>query len=227
MEERDNPPPDPDLPQAARDEQPSPATGAGAKRQPGPPEGDIRVVDRRWWARKEAEEAVDGPQTSLKPTYVEQLEKTVAEKDGQLRETISRYREASAQFEEARLRFRREVAKEVERSKRAILVELLDVVDNLDRAIDAAAGDPKTAALFQGVEMVRSQFLGKLDGFGVKRFDAVGQRFDPQRHEAATTVPTTDPAQDGLVVGVISRGYEIGGELLRPAVVAVAKRTED
>jgi molecular chaperone GrpE len=227
MDQRDKPPRDPDPPQDEGAEKPGPASAGSARRQPGPPEGDIRVVDRRWWARKEAAEAAEATSSSLKPTYVEELERTIAEKDGQLRETISRYREASSQFEDARLRFRREVAKEVERGKRAILVELLDVVDNFDRAIEAAAGDPRTAALFQGVEMVRSQFLSKLDGFGVKRVEAVGQRFDPVRHEAAATVPTTDPAQDGVIVGVIRHGYEIEGELLRPAVVAVAKSTAD
>jgi molecular chaperone GrpE len=70
--------------------------------------------------------------------------------------------------------------------------------------------------------MVRAQFLSKLDGHGVRPLDAAGQRFDPSRHEAATVVPVADPAQDGLVVGVIRRGYTLRDEVLRPAVVAVA-----
>ena len=106
-----------------------------------------------------------------------------------------------------------------------MLVSLLEVVDNLDRAIDAAqaaradAGDP----LLQGVEMVRQQFLAKLDGFGVTRIPCEGAVFDPLLHEAVVTAPASDPSADGRVVGVITQGYRIGGEVLRPALVAVAK----
>jgi molecular chaperone GrpE len=117
---------------------------------------------------------------------------------------------------------RRDVAKEVERGTKAVLADLLDVVDNLDRAIDAARAAGADSTLLQGVEMVRLQFLAKLDGHGVRPLDAAGRRFDPSPHEAATTVPVTDPAQDGVVVGVIRQGYMIRDEVLRPAVVAVA-----
>jgi molecular chaperone GrpE len=227
MDERDKPKPTSDRPGPPADEMSGAPGGEGAKRPPGPPDGDIRVVDRRWWAQKDPAETSDAGQVSLKPTYVESLERAIADKDEQLRETISRYREASNQFEEARIRFRREVGKEVERGKRAILVELLDVVDNLDRAIDAADRSQRPSSILQGVEMVRSQFLAKLDGFGVKRVEAAGQRFDPARHEAATVVPTADPEQDGVIVGIVRHGYEIAGEVLRPAVVAVAKLTRD
>jgi molecular chaperone GrpE len=200
----------------------------------------VKVVDRRWWARGDAgKEAGDMP--LRKPTFVEQLELQLAEKDEQLRATIAKYKEAANEFEAARLRGRREVTREVERGKRAILAELLDVVDNLDRAIEAsrqaaarpgpeAAPDPRSEpagadfrTLLQGVEMVRDQFLARLEGFGVKRLEVLGCRFDPACHEAVTTVPTTEPARDDLVVGVIRNGYGIDGELLRPATVAVTR----
>ncbi len=154
--------------------------------------------------------------------YVQELEQRLAAKDEELRATLTRYREANAEFEQARARMRRDVAKEVERGAKAILADLLDVVDNLDRAIDAARAGGRLPALLQGVEMVRAQFLAKLDGHGVRPIDAAGRPFDPACHEAATTVPVTDPAQDGIVVGVIRQGYAIGDEVLRPAVVAVA-----
>src|SRR3990172_2937053 len=96
----------------------------------------IRVIDRRWWAQSEGKSAAEAP--SLKPSYVEELERQLAEKDQQLQATIARYRSASAEFEEARARLRKEVAKDVERGRRSMIVELLEVVDNLDRALDAA-----------------------------------------------------------------------------------------
>jgi molecular chaperone GrpE len=75
----------------------------------------------------------------------------------------------------------------------------------------------------QGVEMVRRQFLQKLEGFGVKRIESDQQRFDPSLHEAISSVPAQSPAQDGIVVGTVRTGYRIGDEVLRPAAVAVAK----
>ena len=71
--------------------------------------------------------------------------------------------------------------------------------------------------------MVRAQFIGTLDGLGVRRIESAGTPFDPMLHEAAAAVPTTNPDEDGLVVGVIRPGYTIGDDVLRPAVVAVAR----
>jgi molecular chaperone GrpE len=187
----------------------------------------VKVVDRRWWANPDAAtDAQSKTVTSLKPTYVEQLEQQIAEKDKQVQEYIAKYRQAASEFDEARLRLRREVAKDVERSRREILADLLDVVDNLDRAIEAARRSPSPDALLQGVEMVHRQFLGKLEGLGVKPIESTGAHFDPAVHEAVTTVPASSPDQDGIVVGVIRQGYRIGEDVLRPAAVAVAKREE-
>lgn len=185
----------------------------------------VKVVDRRWWANSETSgdrEASGG--ASLKPTYVEELERQVAEKDRLVQEYIGKYRQASSEFEEARLRLRREIAKDVERARREVLAELLEVVDNLDRAVDAAGPTASIESVVQGIEMVRRQFIAKLEGLGVTRVDAAGQPFDPQLHEAVTTVPAASAEQDGVVLGIIRHGYRIGEDVLRPASVAVGKR---
>jgi len=184
----------------------------------------VKVVDRRWWANPDPTAGSDtAAPSSLKPTYVEQLEQQVAEKDKQAQEYIAKYRQAAGEFEEARLRLRREIAKDVERARREILADLLEVVDNLDRALDAARTSSSADALLQGVEMVRRQFLSKLEGVGVRAIEAKSVRFDPMLHEAITTVPAASEEQDGMVVGVIRKGYRIGEDVLRPAAVAVAK----
>jgi molecular chaperone GrpE len=224
-------------------------------------EPEIKVVDRRWWVHAD-QEALEGAgaQSGVepsrfelrKPTYVEDLERQLAEKDRQLQEIIGRYKEATRDFDSVKARLRRDVVKDIERGKGAILAELLDVVDNLDRAIEAArrapglkAGSPTpdnggtvdltddgrgTAGLqtgghrlLEGVLMVRDQFLSKLEGLGVRRMAPLGKAFDPARHEAATLVPVTDTAHDNTVLGVIREGYEFNGEVLRPALVAVGQ----
>jgi molecular chaperone GrpE len=189
---------------------------------------DIKVVDRRWWANADAASGeTAATQTSLKPTYVEQLEQQVAEKDRQVQEYIAKYRKAASEFEEARLRLRRETAKDVERARREFLADLLDVLDNLDRAIEAARRAPSPDALLQGVDMVRRQFLSKLEAVGVRPIDSTASRFDPALHEAVSSVPASSPDQDGMVVGVIRTGYQIGNDVLRPATVAVARIAPD
>jgi len=188
----------------------------------------VKVVDRRWWARGADSDPGSGERTSLKPTYVEELERQVAEKDKQVQEYLGKYRQAAQEFESARARMRKEVAKDAERSRREILVSLLEVVDNLDRALDSArrAGTSASDPLLQGVDLVRQQFLAKLDGFGIRRIDPGAEPFDPLLHEAVSAVPAADPSQDGRIVGVVRPGYRIGEEVLRPALVAVAKATQ-
>jgi molecular chaperone GrpE len=184
----------------------------------------VKVVDRRWWAR--GEDTPDAAaRSSEKPTYVEELERKVADAEKRAQEYLGKYRQASQEFDDARARVRKELAKDAERSRREVLVSLLEVVDNLDRAIEAAhkAGKDATDPLLHGVELVRQQFLAKLEALGVTRVASDGAVFDPQLHEAVTVVGTGDPAADGRVVGVIAHGYRIGDDVLRPALVAVAQ----
>lgn len=183
-------------------------------------DSEIKVNDRRWWARADTA-PVTGEEPKLKPTYVEELEARIAAKDAELQELVAKYRAASDEFDQARARLRKEVQKDVERSRRALITSFLEVLDNLDRAIDVGrdrAEDP----FVQGVSLVRQQFLQTLEGLGITRVDPMGQPFDPARHEAVTTLPATDDAEPGRVVGVVKPGYVIGDDVLRPAMVAVA-----
>jgi molecular chaperone GrpE len=185
------------------------------------PDEPVKVVDRRWWVREQEGDTAPTWEPE-KPTYVQQLEQQLAEKDATLQETISKYRDAQREFDEARARLRKDVQRDIERSRRTFLAELLEVVDNLDRAVEAARTS-SDGSLREGIELVRRQFLAKLDAFGVVRFESLGERFDPARHEAVSVTPASDPSHDGTIVGVVAPGYQIGDEILRPAQVAVAR----
>ena len=186
----------------------------------------VKVVDRRRW-NPDGSTHADAEPSLRKPTYIEELERQLAEKDRIVQEELSKYRKASVEFEQARARMRKELAKDAERSRREVLISLLEVVDNLDRAIDAArTAERPSDSLLQGVELVRQQFLSKLEGFNVFRVPSNGALFDPALHEAVSTVPPSDATPDGHVAGVIRQGYRIGDEVLRPALVAVAKAGE-
>lgn len=181
---------------------------------------ELKVNDRRWWARADGA-ATEAETPRLKPTYIEELEARIATKDAEVQELLAKYRGASDEFDQARARLRKEVQKDVERGRRALLTSFLEVLDNLDRALDAGrdrADDP----FVQGVALVRQQFLSTMEGLGVARVDPMGDMFDPARHEAVTTLPAADGIAEGQVVGVVKPGYLIGDEVLRPAMVAVA-----
>ena len=127
---------------------------------------------------------------------------------------------------------RRQASRSVEETRRFAIAdfarELLIVVDNLQRTIDAAdAQGPSTtenAALIEGVQSTLRVLLQTLERFGIRRIEALGQRFDPNLHEAVMEVDY--PAQTpGTVTQVVEHGYTIQGRLLRPARVVVAKRS--
>ena len=190
------------------------------------PDEPLRVVDRRWWARQEGDAGATAtePERDRKPSYVEELEQQLADRAAQLQSIAAEHRRALEEFEQAKVRIRREVARDIERGRRAIVSDLLEVLDNLDRAIGAARdSDAPADALLRGVELVRDQFLAKLEGLGVRRIDAIGQAFDATAHEAVTMTPVSDPSQDGRVVDVTRPGYAIGDDLLRPASVVVGR----
>jgi len=178
------------------------------------------VVDRRASAMDDAAVAEAGATEpgSSKPAYVQQLEGLLVEKERKLREM-------AAEIGAAQERTRRESVREVERSRRVILVELLEVLDALDRALDASkeAGADEPSGLAEGVALVRDLLAQKLTAFGVARIEARGARFDPARHEAQAVVPVEDPDLDGSVVDVFREGYAIGPDVLRPAGVAVGR----
>jgi molecular chaperone GrpE len=188
-------------------------------------EPTVRVVDRRWWARTD-EQRAEADAASTKPSYVEELEKRVADHAAQLQTYAADHRRAVEEFEQARIRMRRDVAREVERGKRAVLAELLEVLDNLERALSASSAHRGSEALVRGVELVRDQFAAKLGAFGVTRVAALGKPFDASRHEAIATAPVSDPAQHGQIVSVVKEGYVIGDDLLRPASVVVGELRE-
>jgi molecular chaperone GrpE len=128
-------------------------------------------------------------------------------------------RRALADLDNLRKRFDREVAREraAERSRAAAL--WLPVVDDLERALQHAEGE--TGPLVDGVRAVHQHAVRVLEQLGFPRFDAVGEPFDPRRHDALTTLPSDAP--DGTVIATVRPGYGTDDEILRPAGVVVAK----
>jgi molecular chaperone GrpE len=130
---------------------------------------------------------------------------------------------ALRELEAAKVRVERD-AWQVHHEMRAKLVgELLPVLDNLDRTIEAATRSGDAPAIVAGVRMVRAQLEGVLERYGVERIDAVGEHFDPRIHEAVSMVAVHDPHTNRVVVEQIQPGYRLSDKLLRPAKVVVGR----
>lgn len=181
-------------------------------------------------AAKELDDLLAGS-TTKDDTYVasleseiEELNALVAKKDAELAKANARADQAHAEIEAAGKRLASASAKELEQRTRKLLESFLPVIDDLDRAIAAAKPSVDSADVVEGLGLVRRGVLTRLGQFGVTHAPALGEKFDPQRHEAIAMVPVTDPAQDGRVIDVVREGYLIGDDTLRPAGVAVGKK---
>jgi len=128
----------------------------------------------------------------------------------------------TADFDNYRKRTERERRELSEAVTADVVRDLLPAVDDLERAVAAPAGDEAADAYRRGVELIHRQLLDVLRKRGVEPFDAVGQDFDPNWHEAVAYAPA-EGRRDGEITAALSKGYRIGQRLLRPAQVKVAK----
>jgi molecular chaperone GrpE len=147
---------------------------------------------------------------------LDELVKTAAQRD----EYLALAQRTQADFENYRKRVAREAAAAQERGVCGLAKELLPALDNLDRALDAAADDDP---LLEGVRLVRSELSAALARAGIESFSPLGEPFDPAVHEAmATAEQPPDGEPSGTVVEVFQPGYRRGASIIRPARVVVA-----
>jgi len=147
----------------------------------------------------------------------ESLQKQSAERD----EFLNLAKRTQADFQNYQTRMQREREQDRQFYAGAMILELLPVLDNLQRAINASKDAGESSSLVQGVNMVQNQFLELLKRHGVKPIDAAGKPFDPNMHEALTQQPSEKfPAN--TVILVHETGYMIGERVLRPAKVIVS-----
>lgn len=136
-----------------------------------------------------------------------------------------RYLRAMAEFDNARKRSAREREDLIKSANETLLRDLLPVLDNLDRALQAARADAGAASVTTGVELIQREMLRVLEKFGAVPFASVGSPFDPERHDAVARVAASGQPEM-TVVSETARGYLLNGRVLRPAMVTVAMTPE-
>ena len=180
-------------------EQPTPGAGAPGERPVALNEAEAEADSAR---------ALEGD--------LDQLVSTAAQRD----EYLALAQRTQADFENYRKRVAREAAAAQERGAIALARELLPALDNLDRALGAAATDDP---LLDGVRLVRSELSAGLARAGIVSFVPTGEAFDPALHEAVATAEQPEGgAPGGTVVEVYQPGYRLGESIIRPARVVVA-----
>lgn len=159
------------------------------------------------------------PQETADPVAVLEAEKAEL-KDKMLR--------LMADMENLRRRTEREIADARAYGVTNFARDMLNVADNVRRAIESVPDDARQAAegafkgLIEGIDLTERDLLNTLERHGVKKLDPQGQKFDPNLHQAMFEVPNPD-VPTGTVVQVVQSGYVIGDRVLRPALVGVAK----
>lgn len=176
---------------------------------------------------KEFEEdapATEAPETGTAPGVVgvpaEPAESAVRRLEEQLLEAQDRQLRLAAEFDNFRKRVARERIELTDRAQAALVMKLLDILDDVDRIV---ASDPATPApaLLEAMLLVDRKLRKELEAAGIERVDPVGQPFDPAFHEAVAVLATPSPERDHTVAATFQIGYRFKGSLVRPARVQV------
>ena len=201
-------------------------------REPESEEGErVRSRDRRRIRLDDTGEvlgSVGGEQesSSLKPSYVEELEARTRAAEQKALDVQSRFEQLRAELrretDQTRARLNRTADERAQREKAAFIAALLPVIDNLQRAMDAAEQGGSMEALLDGLHGTVSGFESALLSAGAEAVESIGAQFDPEIHEAVD-MTEVEPERDGQVTAEYSRGFKMGGQLLRPARVQVGR----
>ncbi|MBI4561899.1 MAG: nucleotide exchange factor GrpE [Candidatus Rokubacteria bacterium] len=165
-------------------------------------------------------EAADLPAQIIEEELT-RLRQAIEEKTREAQAAQDRYLRALAELDNTRKRSQREREEYIRFANESLLRELLPVLDNFDRAIQAARARGEAPALVAGVELIQRELLRVLEKFGVTAFSSVGQPFNPERHEAVARVVAADHPEMTVVEETL-RGYLLNGRVLRPAMVTVS-----
>jgi molecular chaperone GrpE len=144
----------------------------------------------------------------------------------QLDEKQDRLLRALAEVDNVKRRTQRERDDYVRYANESLVRELVPVLDNFDRALEAARATREAAKVVEGITLIQRELLRVLERVGVTRYSALGERFDPNRHEATGRAVSVEQPPD-TIVAEIAPGYMLNGRLIRPAQVVVAAAPDE
>lgn len=193
------------------------------------PEGEFDAVH----AAEELDEAMVSEPSTSPDQYIRTLEVEIeglnsllAQKETLLMRAEARVESDLEEIERIKKRIKLESEQQVDRQVEKVINEILDVGDDLGRAIQAAHEMDHNPDVVKGIELVRQSFGKRLEKIGVTRIQALGNKFDPNWHDAVSMLAVDDPAQDGMVLAVAQEGFLRNGKVIREARVVVGKLSQ-
>ncbi len=148
------------------------------------------------------------------------IEEKLSDAEKEILELKNKLLRKAAEFENFRRRSNQEKASWIKNATQRLVLQLCDVVDNFERAIQTGEKDHQFDSFLKGVEMIYSQLENILKKEGVKKMDSLGKEFDPSFHEALTHIPSE--YEENFIAAVIQNGYSMNDKIIRPAKVAVS-----
>lgn len=176
-------------------------------------------VDATYAGDVENAENPSAEEAAQEQASVQELELEKLRKESE--DNYQRYLRAQADFDNFRRRTRQEKEEFAKYASMKVIEQLLPVVDNLERALNAGKDSNDYEALLKGVEMISRQLDQTLAGEGLQAMNAVGQPFNPEFHQAIMQVESEE-YEEGIVVEEIQKGYMLKDKVLRPAMVKVS-----
>jgi molecular chaperone GrpE len=147
--------------------------------------------------------------------------------EDRLKEVLGAYRQLKQETETFRERMSRGIERRFEERRDQLLVTFIEILDNFDRALDAAEKSGAHDALIQGLILVRTQLIQTLKDQGLVRIPVLGLPFDPECSEVVEMERVDDPDMDHVVVRELQRGYRLSGRVARPSRVVVGEYHHD
>ena len=172
--------------------------------------------------QKEQEKQIVKEEEDLKAKIL-LLEEKIKECEKRAENYLTQLKYLQADFENYRKMFETEVSRRVMSAKEGLILALIPIKEDLERAIQAAGED---SPLLKGVKMVAENFKAVLTKEGLEEIEALGTKFDPNLHEAFSYVSKED-SEDGVITAVIRKGYKLGGKVIRASLVEVNKRLKE
>ncbi len=169
----------------------------------------------------ESEKAKEPAEKKKDQTPLERLQDQLAEKTREASENFDKWLRLRAEFENYKKRMQKEKADLMKFGNESLLRSILPILDNLERAIGHGKDLKENTSLLEGVELTLKQFLSTLERFGVKPVPAMGEVFDPEKHEAISYQESDQ--EPHRVISEVLKGYLFHERLLRPAKVIVSR----
>lgn len=156
---------------------------------------------------------------------IEELENEIEELKIKINDYDEKYMRAFAESENIRKRAEKERRDIIKNANKTLLAKLLGFMDNFERAINSVSKDEEMLNddFYKGIELIAKDFNNFLEEAGVKEFNALGEAFNPNIHEALTVAEVEDETKADTVVEVFIKGYTLNDELLRSAKVVIGK----